>query len=396
MTGLHICAFLIFLKLPARKLLKSRPSQIPLRDPEEPDSVTLFPIAKEDTPPYSEENKKPSHFVKVELRPRQTEALQAWEAAGHRGILAMATGTGKTITGLACAANLPILDLLVIGVPTNEIVQQWVKEISDRTTFHSPLIGAESANGWLEPLFRKLRLLNSARMPTQRLPAVLIGRYGELSKPRVKELITDAGGLPECSMLIADEVHATGAFGHRRLLRDDFSYRLGLSATPLRPYDEEGTEVVLTYFGGVIYEFSLEQAIAAGILCEYEYHVYITALEDEEYEEFQALTAQIGRLRASQDEEQLARADLLRIRRASILKSASSKFSILSRILDDFPPKRAMVYCADTLQATVIARSLAHRGIPGSTLLLRGCRSQTAPDRIFSWLSRCSCCYQMP
>ena len=95
-------------------------------------------------------------------------------------------------------------------------------------------------------------------------------------------------------------------FGHRRLLQSDFVYRLGLSATPLRPHDEEGTDIVLEYFGGVIHEFSLKQAIAAGILCEYEYRVYVAALEDEEYEKFQDLTAQIGRLSASEDEKSIA------------------------------------------------------------------------------------------
>ena len=346
----HLC-ILDFPEAARRELLKFRPSQAPQNDPEEPNGRAI-----------SQKVQDQPHFLKIELRPRQREAADAWERANRRGILAMATGTGKTITGLACAVESTPLNFLVIGAPTNEIVQQWVKEISDRTTFHSPLIGAGSAQSWRDPLFRKLRLLNSAQMSHQRLPVVLIGNYGELSKPQVGGLISDAGGLPEGSMLIADEVHATGAFGHRRLLRSDFVYRLGLSATPLRPHDEEGTDIVLEYFGGVIHEFSLKQAIAAGILCEYEYHVYVAALEDEEYGEFQDLTAQLGRLLANKDEEKIARADLLKIRRANILKSASSKFSILDRILDDFPPKQAMVYCADIPQATSSARLLAHRG----------------------------------
>ncbi len=68
-------------------------------------------------------------------------------------------------------------------------------------------------------------------------------------------------------------------------MRDDFTYRLGLSATPIRPHDEEGTEFVLDYFGNIVYELSLEQAIKLGILCEYEYYVYVVTLTDAENED---------------------------------------------------------------------------------------------------------------
>jgi superfamily II DNA or RNA helicase len=74
-------------------------------------------------------------------------------------------------------------------------------------------------------------------------------------------------------------------------------------ATPIRPYDEEGTEVILDYFGGIVYEFSLEDAIAEGILCQYDYHVYVAALTDEEHEKFQQLTAKIASLLNKDDRD---------------------------------------------------------------------------------------------
>ncbi|WP_144266139.1 DEAD/DEAH box helicase [Pleurocapsa sp. PCC 7327] len=123
-------------------------------------------------------------------------------------------------------------------------------------------------------------------LPRERLPVIVVGTYSELSKSTVANLISDAGGLPERSLLIADEVYATGAEVYRRILRGDFCYRPGLSATPIRSYDEEGTGIVLGYFGGIVYEFILEDAIAAGILCEYDYYVYVAALSEEEHEKF--------------------------------------------------------------------------------------------------------------
>jgi len=302
------------------------------------------------------------NFLKIELRPLQVDALNAWESSNHQGILAMATGAGKTITGLACAANVENLDFIVIGAPTNEIVQQWVDELADKTTFRTPLIATGTAELWMEPLFRKLRLLHSGQSPREQLPIIVVGSYSELSKSRVANLIVDAEGLPQRSLLIADEVHATGAAAYRRILRDDFQYRLGLSATPIRPYDEEGTELVLKYFGGIVYKFTLEQAIAAGILCEYEYHVYVTPLSAKEHAKFTNLTTKIGRLFNSDEEDARVQAKRLAIQRSRIIKSATSKLAALNRILIDHPPCRGMIYCADIAQATNVSRLLAHRG----------------------------------
>ena len=163
--------------------------------------------------------------------------------------------------------------------------------------------------------------------------------------------------------LIADEVHAAGATEFRRILRDDFTYRLGLSATPIRPHDEEGTEFLLEYFDGVIYEFTLEEAITAGILCEYEYYVYITSLTETEHERFQQLTNRIGYLLHSKDEEATAKAQRLKIQRARIIKSAASKLTILDCIISDHPPRQGMIYCADIDQATEVSARLARRGV---------------------------------
>ncbi len=189
-----------------------------------------------------------------------------------------------------------------------------------------------------------------------------MGSYGELSKAPVLQLIEDAGGLPEQSLLIGDEVHTAGATTYRHLLQDGFQYRLGLSATPLRQYDEEGTEFVLDYFGGIVYEFLLDQAIAVGILCEYDYHVFIAELTDDEYDEFKELTTRLGQLMNSDDPDDQEQAKRVAIQRANILKSASSKLAALEDIVSRYPPQRSMVYCADIDQATEASRTLTHQG----------------------------------
>lgn len=357
-----------------RSLLRLRPDKPPEQEPEIKTATKYWTLAErggsyrinrdEASQPGSEATSLPTfqNFLKIELRPRQVDALNAWESANCHGILAMATGAGKTITGLACAASVENLDVIVIGAPTNEIVQQWVDELANRTTFRTPLIATATAQLWMEPLFRKLHLISIGQLPRERLPVVVVGSYSELSKLPVANLIVDAGGLPQHSLLIADEVHATGAAVYRRILREDFRYRLGLSATPVRPYDEEGTEYILEYFSSVVYEFSLEQAIAAGILCEYEYYVYVTPLAVDEYAKFKDLTTKIGRLLNSNEEDVIAQAKRLAIQRSRIIKSAASKLELLNSILTDHPLCRGMIYCADITQATEVSRLLAQCG----------------------------------
>lgn len=321
-------------------------------------------------------------FLKVELKQRQVNALNAWTSADHCGILAMATGTGKTISGLACAASLESLDLIVVGAPTNEIVRQWVEQLSTRTTFRPALTVTGKAEQWMAPLFRKLRLVNHGEFTREKLPIIIVGTYSELSKSRVDNLIADAGGLPLRSLLIADEVHGTGAEVYRRILRSDFRYRLGLSATPIRPYDEEGSNLLLEYFGGVVYEFTLEEAIAAGILSEYDYHVYMARLTADEYFEYRELTGKIGRLLGRNQgadpreggrsfakgrsqitqEEAFKQAQRLMIQRAQIVKAAEEKFSSFNQVIRDHPPRRGIIYCADIDQATRISMKLAQQG----------------------------------
>ncbi len=209
----------------------------------------------------------------------------------------------------------------------------------------------------------QLRLIHGNVQTVKRLPTVLVGIYKSLSMSKVTELIEDAGGLPIQSLIIADEVHNAGAQQYRRILRDDFTYRLGLSATPIRPHDEEGTEFVLDYFGGIVYELSLEQAIELGILCEYEYYVYVITLTDTENERYQSLTKKIAKLLRSGNAKYSRSINRLSIERSRIIKSASEKIAVLDRIIQDHPLKMGMVYCYPTKQANEVCHRLSQQGM---------------------------------
>ena len=341
----------------ARKLLEYRPYT-------KPTTKRKSKLVAEDKSYYNaEEETKSLHGLDITLRPYQEEALIQFMSASYRGILAMATGAGKTITALACASSIEDLDLIIVVVPIKDLVRQWMDELDKLTDFYYPIAAVGRSDLWKKILYRKLRLIHGNVQQVKRLPTVLVGTYSGLSKLTVAELIEDAGGLPVKSLMIADEVHTAGSTQYRRILRDDFAYRLGLSATPIRPHDEEGTEFVLDYFSNIIYELDLERAIELGILCEYEYYVYVVTLTDAENEEYQRLTKKIARLFRSGNDKISGSINRLTIERSRIIKSASEKIAVLDRIIQDHPLKKGMIYCADIDQADTVCHRLSQQGM---------------------------------
>src|SRR5262249_32609743 len=62
----------------------------------------------------------------------QGKAVEAWCKAGYRGVLEMATGSGKTTTAMICGHRLyevrkPLL--IVVSAPYVPLIQQWCDEI---------------------------------------------------------------------------------------------------------------------------------------------------------------------------------------------------------------------------------------------------------------------------
>lgn len=69
----------------------------------------------------------------VKLHDYQKEAIVDWVGENYRGIFDMATGTGKTYTGLGAISKLSedLNDNLavIIVVPYKHLVEQWVEDV---------------------------------------------------------------------------------------------------------------------------------------------------------------------------------------------------------------------------------------------------------------------------
>src|SRR5262249_55498595 len=124
---------------------------------------------------------------------------------------------------------------------------------------------------------------------------VAVVTHALLNQPGFREFLASVPATV-ATLLIADEVRNLGAPGFADNPPETFRHRLGLSATPLRQYDEEGTEALLRYFGDVIFEFGLGAAIRAGCLARYNYFLHPIHLDADEFEEWEELTQQLARM----------------------------------------------------------------------------------------------------
>lgn len=227
-------------------------------------------------------------------RDYQKEAYQNWVENGYKGIFAMATGTGKTITSLNCVLNeyqksrTTSYQALIL-VPTITLVNQWEEE-AERFKFGN-ILKISSQNNWESEIATKL---SSAKRINSSF--IVICTYASFVKPRFFKYIKD---FPSDTILIADEAHNMGAKSIKRRLNDITMHkRIGLSATPKRVYDPEGSAVVEGFFNDAepfTYSFSMERAIREKILCPYYYYPHIIKLTDSELEKYIAITKKLAR-----------------------------------------------------------------------------------------------------
>ena len=282
--------------------------------------------------------------LNLELRDYQKDAIREWLKHDGRGILAMATGTGKTFTALylACRLHQRVQQLVVVvSCPYINLALQWVEEM--KRFGLNPVCCFRSKDEWEEHLQRETTALFSTG--NRILPIVVVNRtFGSLNF----QSMLRPDKIPH--LLIADEVHNLGATDLRKNLDPRIQYRLGLSATPKRHGDEEGTQALFDYFGDVIFEFPLKDAIAGGYLCRYFYYPVLVRLNDSEAQEYWSITSDIARTTPQDDDGEMSeRMKQLLIRRARLLATAADKLPTLKRIVVEstFPIRKALIYCGD-------------------------------------------------
>jgi superfamily II DNA or RNA helicase len=289
------------------------------------------------------------------LRSYQQAAVDAWKQKDSNGMLVMATGTGKTRTAKACieiSKNEGTL-LTVVVVPYQHIGDQWLKELDE---FHPSLVGGNRAS--------ELAKIKTDLVLGRIKQATLVVVKETAGKPDFVEAVRGLAAEVDNALLVADEVHWLGATAYQPILDPVFNFRLGLSATPKRHFDEDGTDYLMQYFSGVAFDFPISEALKVRdergnpILCPYEYHPEFVNLSEHEKKEYKEFSKKIARTKSlEQTYDVRSYLESLYLARARIIKSASSKIPYLRKILTDLGPdlKHCLIYCADKEQLKAAA-----------------------------------------
>ena len=289
------------------------------------------------------------------LRNYQGEALEAWINANRVGILEMATGTGKTRTAKACIASTAELGTLltIVIAPYQHICDQWSKELS----ILEPLA---IASNWRKKLAEAHSEVRLGRRKNLTLIVVKNTAGSADFVSAVQEMLQDFDN----TLLVGDEVHWLGATAFRPALIEGAKFRLGLSATPTRYFDEDGTDYLNDYFGGSIFKLTLGDALkilnhdGEAILSPYEYHPILVDLSEEELTDYRELSKKIAQYRNMVDQYDVRKQlENLYNLRAAISKSAASKIPAVRKLLISLPKplKQCLIYCADSAQLNEVA-----------------------------------------
>ena len=279
---------------------------------------------------------KPKFPYESGPREYQKQAFEKWKANGQKGLFAMATGTGKTITSLNCL--LEIYNRLgyykaIILVPTITLVEQWELECK-KFNFSTIIKVCSKYNNWKSAV-ANLRLLEMTN-PDNKLSYIVISTYASFVRSNV---FIELNQFPQKKLLlIADEAHNMGS-GLMAGRMSDIKYlrRIGLSATPERQFDEEGNRKLMDFFGcadSYTFEYSMAQAIENGALCRYYYYPHIVKLTDNEMAEYVQLSKKIVKIMGFHDAESQERLKMLLLKRKRIIHKAANKLSAFQQIVE--------------------------------------------------------------
>lgn len=300
-----------------------------------------------------DEDKLFFHFPsEVSPREYQREAIRKFVKNDFECLFAMATGTGKTLTSLFAANELSFyrnLNEILIIVPLKDLVDQWEKDI--RKYFSGNVISVYSGLDWKDKISELaiLKFLNNDKSHK----TVIITTYDSFALNNQKII----SALSENTLIIADEVHKFGAATYSQKLPESISFRIGLSATPKRPFDDRGTQAIFDYFcpSDSPYVFGIKEAIEAEMLCRYNYYPSIVPLTYDEMKSYEDLSEKISRVSAyanssnSDEKDREFLEQLLKERHRIVERAENKKEVFLSLMVTQIKKyqDKTIVFCPD-------------------------------------------------
>lgn len=275
-------------------------------------------------------------MTKASLREWQKDALANWEGAGHRGIVEVVTGAGKTVFALACIDHLRPETTLVV-VPTIALLEQWWGEIAKYFDLKIDEVNIITGKKQIRSGTINLAVLNTAA-----------------------KLFQDGKG--RASFLIVDECHKAASEQFRKILRVPKIASLGLSATPERPYDSGLTDVLIPGLGPVVFRYTYKDALRDGIIVPFVLRNVVFELEEDRKRDYEKLTKAIARSiskHGADAEETVA----LLLRRTRLINLSLNRIRLTIRIVAANINRRILIFHEDIEACNLMHEILAENGV---------------------------------
>ena len=124
-------------------------------------------------------------------------------------------------------------------------------------------------------------------------------------------------------------------------LPENIKYRIGLSATPDRKYDDVGNAAINKFFGcenGYTFTFDMREAIDKGYLCRYKYYPHLVTLTSEELLDYIKISIQLSKFFNYESNSFPSSNDILTrllLKRKRIIHKARKKETVFKSILEE-------------------------------------------------------------
>lgn len=314
---------------------------------EEAEKVTAFLKKRTKRPPSIPTIPTSINGNPFSIRDHQRLALEEWQNKNYTGILELATGTGKTITSIYAAVKLADKNeglSLVVIVPYLSLADQWCEELGLFNINAIKCYGSRAA--WTDQIsnYFSRNIIDQKEF----LAVVVVNKTfkSEYFQEYLMRLNL------EKTMVIGDECHHHGSKSFENKLPINARFKLGLSATPFHYVDDDANERLRAFYGDVVYEYSLFDAIKNGILTPYEYVPIPIVLTAEECDKYHELSDRIGKASASsgkaKDHGPNERVKALLGERSRLIGTASNKLVCLEKLIsEEVIPNHSLFYCSD-------------------------------------------------
>lgn len=301
-------------------------------------------------------HKEKKYIKKIEknlnLFDYQKDAVNKWIDNDYHLLFEMATGTGKTRTAIGCMFEILKKGeglVVIIACPQGTLSLQWKKEIENIGIDFDESIVADSTN----PKNKEHIKESLSKLSIKLIDNLVIFTTHSTgsSKDFVNLFVKDSKKYK--IMFIGDECHGLGSQEQRYSLAEHYVFRIGLSATPQRWFDDIGSDIIYKFFGNKSYEFTIEQALTMSnpltgktFLNKYKYIPYFIELTDDELYEYQELTSKINKLAIinKNDKDHEKNWNYLLFKRADITKNAKNKYIVLESILKNNEIKDTIIF----------------------------------------------------